>query len=248
MSKLPDDDSGGILMPILVTLLVLVGLGTAGAFAYIGMHSAAYQSEEPSSSSVAQPQEQPQKSGKASSFSGGVTYIDGVRVTQENDDTEGQTQVIDDSSDVQASSSEPSAPEAPATVPEEKNKPSESTKPQNTPAQNQGKAQTGTQNKGTDASGGKTQTGVNINPSSPATNKPQNGGANTGTQSGEDVSSNFAAGKVLVTSASDNNNDPVYHTKYCRSAQKIDQNDMRWYDSAQEAEDDGRRICGNCKK
>lgn len=120
MSKLPDDDSGGILMPILVTLLVLVGLGTAGAFAYIGMHSAVYQSEEPSSSSVAQPQEQPQKSGKASSFSGGVTYIDGVRVTQENDDTEGQTQVIDDSSDVQASSSEPSAPEAPATVPEEK--------------------------------------------------------------------------------------------------------------------------------
>ena len=53
MSKIPDDDGGGILMPILVTLLVLVGLGTAGSFAYIGMHAAVYQSEEPSSSSVA---------------------------------------------------------------------------------------------------------------------------------------------------------------------------------------------------
>lgn len=37
MANIPDDnDGGGMLMPILVSLLVVVGLGTAGLFGYIG--------------------------------------------------------------------------------------------------------------------------------------------------------------------------------------------------------------------
>ena len=51
MPKIPDDDSGGILMPILVTLLVLVGLGTAGLFAYIGIKATDHQPAESSGTS-----------------------------------------------------------------------------------------------------------------------------------------------------------------------------------------------------
>ena len=184
MSKLPDDDSGGALMPILVSLLVVVGIGTAGLFGYIGIRLTANPPEEVPASSVAQPHKQPQTSGKASSSSGGVMSIDGVRATSENNDTDGQTQVS------------------------------------NGPSDNQG-------------AGGTVQ---------------KDSGASMGTQAGGDISGKFAAGKALITTASDNNKDPVYHTKYCRSAQKIDQNDMYWYDSAEAAVATGRRLCGNCSK
>lgn len=52
MSKLPDDDGGGILMPILVSLLVVVGLGTAGLFGYIGYTGYRAMANQPASSST----------------------------------------------------------------------------------------------------------------------------------------------------------------------------------------------------
>lgn len=58
----------------------------------------------------------------------------------------------------------------------------------------------------------------------------------------------FSGGRVLITKASDNNNDPVYHTKYCTSAKKISQIDMYWFNSAEEAKADGRRLCGICAR
>lgn len=120
------------------------------------------------------------------------------------------------------------------------------------PAQSQGTPQNaGNTNQGgnsTEAkpSSSQTQTGVKIDPSSPSANKSQNGGTSIGTQAGGDISSNFSAGKVLITVASNNNNKPVYHTKYCQAAKKIDLNDMRWYDSEDAAKADGREICGHC--
>lgn len=59
---------------------------------------------------------------------------------------------------------------------------------------------------------------------------------------------NFASGKVLATTESNNNNDPVYHIKDCRSAQKIQAESELWYESEQAAISDGRRLCGNCKR
>lgn len=52
MAKLPDNDSGGILMPILVSLLVVVGLGTAGLFGYIGYTGYRAMANQPASSST----------------------------------------------------------------------------------------------------------------------------------------------------------------------------------------------------
>lgn len=264
MSKLPDDDGGGILMPILVSLLVVAGIGTAGLFAYIGIRSTTYQPEEVPASSVSKSLEQTQAEGQSSFSSGNVMYIDGVRVTPENNDTEGQIQVNNEPDDVYAGSAEPSAPEVPDKVPEEENKAQTTQPPEKQPeskptqpSDNQGSGAAGQKDGGKSDSGqtgtgktpeNQTQTGVNINPSSPTTTKPQNSGTNMGTQAGGDVSSNFAAGKVLITTASDNNKDPVYHTKYCRSAQKIEPNDMYWYDSAETAEANNRRLCGNCAR
>lgn len=58
----------------------------------------------------------------------------------------------------------------------------------------------------------------------------------------------FSGGRVLITKASNNNNDPVYHTKDCVSARKIASADEYWYDSAKDAENAGRRLCGNCSR
>lgn len=61
MSKVPDDDSGGILMPILVSLLVVVGIVTAGLFGYIGYAGYRNMTNQPTrSSTVGTSQVQPQ--------------------------------------------------------------------------------------------------------------------------------------------------------------------------------------------
>lgn len=56
MSKVPDDDGGGILMPILASLLVVVGIGTAGLFGLIGYigHSTQNQYESSSTGDTSQ--------------------------------------------------------------------------------------------------------------------------------------------------------------------------------------------------
>lgn len=56
----------------------------------------------------------------------------------------------------------------------------------------------------------------------------------------------FSGGRVLITSQSDNNGEPVYHTKDCQAAKLIPPENEGWYDSAQAAIDAGRRLCGHC--
>ena len=57
----------------------------------------------------------------------------------------------------------------------------------------------------------------------------------------------FSSGNVLITTASDNNDDPVYHTMNCRSAKKISEEDKAWLtESDAKAED--RRLCKWCAK
>ena len=88
-------------------------------------------------------------------------------------------------------------------------------------------------------------------PKAPAASTASSNQANAnggGTPSRETNADKFSAGKVLITTASNNNGKPVYHTKYCSSAQKIAQNDMYWYDSAEDAIADGRKLCGNCSR
>lgn len=57
---------------------------------------------------------------------------------------------------------------------------------------------------------------------------------------------NFSDGWVLATTESNNNNDPVYHTKDCQAAKKILPENELWYQSAQAAQEAGRRLCGYC--
>ena len=58
----------------------------------------------------------------------------------------------------------------------------------------------------------------------------------------------FSAGQVLITTASNNNNDPVYHTMDCRTASKILPEDRAWIESEDAAKAEGRRLCGWCSK
>lgn len=62
------------------------------------------------------------------------------------------------------------------------------------------------------------------------------------------TSGGFSSGNVLITTASDNNDDPVYHTINCRAAKKISEQDRYWFNSESEAKEDGRRLCGWCAK
>lgn len=92
------------------------------------------------------------------------------------------------------------------------------------------------------------------NSGSTGSTKPSSSGNSANSSSSGNTSNagayaeNFSAGKVLITTASNNNGKPVYHTKYCVSAQKISPNDMYWYNSVEDAKKDGRQLCGNCKK
>lgn len=61
------------------------------------------------------------------------------------------------------------------------------------------------------------------------------------------IARDFSSGRVLATTQSSNNGNPVYHTKDCQAAKKILPESEYWYDSAQAAENDGRRLCGYCK-
>ena len=56
----------------------------------------------------------------------------------------------------------------------------------------------------------------------------------------------FSGGRVLITTASDNKGDPVYHIKDCPAARKIAPENEFWYDSEEAAKADKRRLCGNC--
>lgn len=114
-----------------------------------------------------------------------------------------------------------------------------------TTTQTQKPTTTQNQNSGT---GNQSGAAVTISPNQTQTAKPNtNANQSGGTQSSSN-GGDFSNGKVLATKASDNKGDPVYHTKYCSAAQKIEEPDKIWYSSAKAAEDAGRRICGICGK
>lgn len=237
MAKIPDDDDDGILMPILVSLLVVVGLVTAGLFGYIGYHAKMNQAAIIPSSSQEQPQTPAQSQQKAQVYMPNATENTSQEQKELSEDT-------------------PTVPEEQSNIVGEEKTPQKIDENVSTPTEKPQTSGGGNTNPSTakpaDSNTGTQQPAVNISPSSPSTTKPQT--PSSGTQSGGSVlnsgsyADNFADGKVLVTTASDNNKDPVYHTTFCRSAQKIDSSDMRWIDSEQAAINEGRRLCGNCAK
>lgn len=92
---------------------------------------------------------------------------------------------------------------------------------------------------------------ISINPTTPPavpTQAPAQ--PNRGTTSNGDgtYTHDFSGGRVLITTQSNNNNDPVYHTRDCRSAKIIPPENEFWYASAQAAESANRRLCGNCAR
>lgn len=80
----------------------------------------------------------------------------------------------------------------------------------------------------------------------PAQAPAQSGNAGTVQNSDGTYSHDFSGGRVLITTQSSNSNDPVYHTQDCQAARKIPPENEGWFDSAQAAVDDGRRLCGYC--
>lgn len=244
MSKLPSDDGGGILIPLLVSLLVVVGIGTAGLFGYFGF-IASQNDKVPQDQTIEAGRSEgggssaPQSSTGISYAGPGILIEDGEVTWRHEDDQQkdlpNQTQtsqdidVLEQPTDDQKTQTEP-------------------------PAQTTDDQQTQTQNKGTDASGGKTQTGVNINPSSPVTNKPQNGGTNRTTQSGGEKGNNNLAdlpeykrekkGEYIGSSISDK-----YHPfPGCSAAKKIKPENEVWFNSVEEARAANYKPCGNCFK
>lgn len=88
-----------------------------------------------------------------------------------------------------------------------------------------------------------------INPTSPPaqqTQTPVRPAGGTVSNGDGTYTHDFTGGRVLATAESNNNNDPVYHTKDCTSARKIPPENEIWYASEQAAKDAGRRLCGNC--
>lgn len=93
---------------------------------------------------------------------------------------------------------------------------------------------------------------VSANPTTPParqTQAPAQSG-NSGTIQNSDgtYKHDFSGGRVLATTQSNNRGDPVYHTKDCRAAKIIPPENERWYQSAQAAKDDNRRLCGYCAR
>lgn len=92
---------------------------------------------------------------------------------------------------------------------------------------------------------------VSINPTVPPvrqTQAPTQSGGGTTSNGNGTYTHDFSGGRVLYTTQSNNNNDPVYHTRDCRAARIIPPENTAWYASAQAAINDGRRLCGFCNK
>ena len=142
-----------------------------------------------------------------------------------------------------AASTEPSQPpETPPDVPEE---------PVSTPAEepaekpSQEPQETKPAEKPSSSGDSPQSPGVTVAPSNEA--KTSDTSKNTPTSS-TSTTHDFSGGRVLITTKSDNNKDPVYHTRDCRAAKEIPAENVGWFDSEQAAIDDGRRLCGLCAK
>ena len=255
---------GGIIASILIALVASVGL-SAGGFG-IGYGAGVLlgdPAQEPTQQETAEGNKQePQKASCSGPNlvveNGTVTWMSETWARNGGRSIPGYENLVD----------APAASQLPNTVnnpgEEQTTTPTQDQAPAQTPGQpdqQQGQTKPSTSEKSSgvtanpaNQSGGQSQAGVNIDPSSPADPKTQNSGTQFGgsskpsgnTSNGGSYAENFAAGKVLATTASANKGDPVYHTKYCNAAQKIAPNDMKWYNSAKEAKADHRRICGNC--
>lgn len=255
---MPKSGGGGIVVPILISLLATVGIAVGGFGIGTGigwvMYGPIVASVQDSGQDSSQGSETQMDNNRAHTMGSSL----GPNVYEENGVIVWQSEYWGSRSDGsnvtgRKPASTPVNPE-PDQIQYTVNDPGQITtaKPVQDqavqPAQTQEPAQSSTQTpgNGADAAVKANQPTVNILPTNPSTKNQQTDKASSGGNGR--ISENFAAGKVLITTASDNNKDPVYHTKYCNSAKKIAQNDMYWFDSEQAAIDDGRRLCGNCAK
>lgn len=223
------EEGGGLLMPILYA--ALGGIGGFLVILFIGIGIGAFNTQ-------GQVAEQPSAQ---SSYRGTLPTQKPTRdpaQTPAPEETDGPVETEHD-----AQTREPSNPPAePTKAPEStqemsgQTSPPVSTRAPSRPAQ--------TQKPGPVVS---VRPAVPTAPPAQHTQKPAQSGNQGGTGAG-DRAAKFAAGQVLATTASNNDDDPVYHTTNCRSAQRIAASDEYWYSSAQDAINDGRRICGNCNR
>ncbi len=240
------ESEGSILISLLTILLILVGIADIGLMGYCGI--AVYQNKKNQElyeiqRKVAEQNQRTQAPAQATANISNAPSRGKTDTNQNYSPTSGEAESDKDLTGVEG----PTAP-----------------------IQNETQAMNSDQNRdGEKASGGSkkedapqpprasagSQASGNVSISSvqpQATTSAKNIGPNDGTKSSgngtETYTHDFSGGKVLITKASDNNNDPVYHTRDCMAAKKISPSDEYWYDSAKDAEADGRRLCGNCKR
>lgn len=180
MSKLPNDDGGGILIPLLASLLVVVGIGTAGLFGYFGF-IASQNDKVPQDQTIEADQSEsggssaPQSSTGISYAGPGILIEDGEVTRRHEDDQKkdlpNQTQTSQDIDVLE--------------------QPTDDQKTQTEPPAQTTDDQTGQKDNGTSNSGqtgtGKTpenqqQSGVNLDPSSPSASGSQDSGTNVVTK------------------------------------------------------------------
>lgn len=237
------------IISILVGLLVVVGIGETGLLSYIGLtvygNIKAQQAYEAQQAAI----EAQQKNNPVSSRPSNMDAVG-------NQEADGKTPQADE-----ADHNPPDQSSETNTAAQAQDRPQEV---QTTSAAQSRPSSSGaeTPSKTPEPSGGTTTKPSADNQSSstavvspnqpqaitPSTSKNPSDGTQSSGNGEETYTHDFSGGRVLVTTASNNNNDPVYHTQDCRAAIKISPSDAYWYDSAKDAEAAGRRLCGNCKK
>lgn len=249
MSKLPNEGGGGILLPFLVSVLVVVGLGTAGIFAYIGINASRYQPEEAASVGTGQEEvhkaisnrsivENSKKVDETEPQGGAASSAANVDDNKTPENQSGQQSEASDKEGGKGQSDSVNQPEATDSKQSDggKNQGSQSAKPVQNDTTGSAKV---------DINPGDAKTQVDQNkPTGSGTTGKQNSGGNGG--DGFDTERfdrpNWPKGKFLAATTSDK-----YHNKNCSNgAARIRPENELWFDSEEAAKADGYERCGIC--
>lgn len=253
MSQKPPQDDG-ILVPILTALMGGVGLFT---LILIGGITFTYLRGPSEVANLGSPPAQTQSEGTRSAGSTAQSQTQPEQTPEPAEDLPEESEPPEEIPPTEAGP-EPEAqppestPEAlPEPVPEQE--PAPEPKPQQTPQKPAStstpaaKPSSGTASQSTPD----TNQIVSLPPAQTDAQAPASSGNNsaaTQPSAGNLDTNGFSSGQVLITTASDNNKNPVYHTMNCRAAKKISPEDQDWFDSATAAEAAGRKLCGWCAK
>lgn len=244
------EKGGSIVLPVLLSVVAAAAISVGGFGAGFGVGRVVYGSaDQPSQSQPAAENQQSIGTSVAGITRGPNVHVDyGAIIWMSTTWPSNPASALDQQpaapTVTQPAAAQPeAAPSAPAQAPAEPANNAGRTDQQ----QGQTKPSTSGNSDGVteNQSGGQSQTGVNIAPSSPTTNKPQ-GGNNSSGVGNQTSNLDWPEGKYLASAASKGK----YHRTYCENgmtgAVNIKEENKIWFDSEQEAQDAGYKRCNLC--